>query len=431
MEGLIRMSRKELMGLHEVRLCAEGVQRQRDAAAKLGRSERQVKRMVKRYLEEGEAGLCHRSRGRPSGRSKPAEEKERALHLCRSRYAGWGPALASEKLAEEDGVAVSPETLRRWMMSEGLWKRHRKGRTHRRRRERKAHFGELGQMDGSFHDWLGKGDLLCLMVMVDDATGRTLARLYRQETTQAAMEMLGRWAARYGLPTALYTDHDTVYVLDKEKADRLKARGEDGLTQFGRACERLGVEIIAASSPQAKGRVERKNGVFQDRFVKEARLRQAGTMEEANALLEGGYLDALNRRFGKEAAEPEVDYHRPIPRGTVLAAELRTEEARCVDNDWTFRDGGKTYQITGPSGRIPPAKAKVRVQRWMDGSLHVVYRTWEVQVIVLPEGARRKAERAERREPERPRKPGGWTPPLDHPWRQGYMERQARKSEAP
>jgi transposase len=428
-EGLIKMSRKELFVLHEVRLCVEGSQCQMDAAAKLGRSVRQVKRMVRRYREEGEAGLCHRSRGRPSNRAYEEVVREEVLNLMRERLRGFGPALASEKVEEILGREIGPETLRRWMMAEGLWERHRKSRAHRRRRERKAHVGELVQMDGSFHDWLGTGEICCLMVMVDDATGRTLARLYAQETTQAALEMLGQWAQRYGLPSALYTDYKSVYLLDKETADRLKARGEAALTQFGRACERLGVRIIGASSPQAKGRVERKNGVFQDRFVKELKLRGIGTMEGANALLDGGYLDDLNRRFAKEAAEPGVDYHRPVPEGVNLIAELRTEEVRSVANDWTFRYGGRTYQITGPRGRVPPAKSKVRVQIWLDGSLHVVYRNWEVRAVLLPEGTRRKTEPGGRPAPPRPRRLGGWIPPPDHPWRKSFSPRAPSSGE--
>jgi len=422
-EGLIEMSRKELFVLHEVRLCVEGAQRQTDAARKLGRSVRQVKRMVRRYREEGEAGLCHGSRGRPSNRAYKEGVREEVLGLMRGRLLEFGPTLASEKVEEELGHKIGRETLRRWMMAEGLWERHRKSRAHRRRRERKAHFGELVQMDGSFHDWLGTGEICCLMVMVDDATGRTLARLYPQETTQAALEMLGQWARRYGLPSALYSDYKSVYLLDKETADRLKARGEDALTQFGRACGRLGVRIIGASSPQAKGRVERKNGVFQDRFVKELKLRGIGTMEGANALLEGGYLDDLNRRFAKEATEPGVDYHRPVPEGVNLLAELRTEEIRGVSNDWTFRYGGKTYQITGPRGRVPPAKSKVRVQIWLDGSLHVVYREWEVRAVVLPEVPRRTKEPASCPKPPRSGKRAAWTPPADHPWRKPFSPR--------
>ena len=421
MEGLVKMSRRELMVLHEIRLCSEGKQRQVDAAGKIGRSVRHVKRLVRRYREEGEAGMGHRSRGRRSNRAYGEGVREEVEGLLRGSLLGFGPQLASEKIEEIAGLDIAPETVRRWMAGWGLWDRHRKSKKHRSRRDRKEHFGELVQMDGSIHDWFGNGEKSCLMVMVDDATGRTLARLYRQETTDAAMEMLFLWVSLYGIPVSLYTDHDTVYLLDAQVAERLRARGEDGLTQFGRACGRLGVLIIGASSPQAKGRVERKNGVFQDRFVKELRLRGIKTIEDANHLLEGGYLDDLNRRFAKVAARPDVDYHRPVPEGVNLLSELRTEELRTVANDWTFRHGGRTYQITGPSGRVPPAKAKVQVQRWLDGTTHVVYRGWEVRVVLLPEGTRRKDEPDTSAKPPGRKRRREWTPPPNHPWRKPFL----------
>src|SRR5438105_13716294 len=217
-------------------------------------SYRQGKRLWKRYRVEGLRGRGHRSAGRVSNRAKPKKLRGRVLQLMRAKYSGepekrFGPTLATEHLAEEDGIGLGVETLRRWMLEEGLWSRERRRRAHRRRRERKAHFGELVQLDGSFHDWLeGRGPRGCLMNMVDDATGTTLCRVGEEETIWAAAGVLQAWIGRYGVHQALYTAWKNVYVREPNGGER--CRGEEPVTQFGRMCQRLGIEIIAAGSPQ-------------------------------------------------------------------------------------------------------------------------------------------------------------------------------------
>src|SRR5712692_7481053 len=224
-------------------------------------SYRQAKRLYRRYRAEGAGGLKHRSAGRASSRATAVEIRDRALALVREKYGGgvderFGPTLAAEHLATEDGVTVDHETLRRWMLAMGLWSRLRKRSPHRRRRERKAHFGELVQMDGSFHPWFeGRGPESCLLTLVDDATGTTLGRFGAQETIWAAVAVLRAWIVRYGLPRALYTDWKNVYVRPPNQVERVT--GAEPLTQFGRMCATLGIQIIPASSPQAKGRIER------------------------------------------------------------------------------------------------------------------------------------------------------------------------------
>ena len=246
------------------------------AAGRMEVSYRQAKRLWKRYRAKGPRGWCMgtwggdrtmRSRGvygvawwRWCGRSM-GESGGSVLGRP------WRRSTCSRKTG---GVGV--ETLRQWMLAEGLWSRERRGQKHRRRRERKAHFGELVQLDGSFHEWLeGRGPRGCLMNMVDDATGTTLCRLGQEETIWAAVGVLRAWIERYGVPQALYTDWKNVYVREPNAQERM--RGEEPLTQFGRMCGELGIEIIAASSPQAKGRVERNHGTHQDRLVKKLRLK--------------------------------------------------------------------------------------------------------------------------------------------------------------
>src|SRR5262250_1555533 len=221
-----------------------------DAAVLLEVSYRQAKRLWRRYRKLGSEGLKHGNVGRASNRRKPWKVRRRVLNLIRKKYSGseeerFGPTLAAEHLAEEDGIVVDHETLRRWMLAEQLWSRQRRGKKHCQRRERKEHFGEQVQLDGSFHDWLEKrGPRGCLMNMVDDATSQTQARMGKEETIWAAAGVLGRWIEKHGVPRALYTDWKNVYIRASTPAEQL--RGEVPVTQFGRMCQKLKIRIIAA-----------------------------------------------------------------------------------------------------------------------------------------------------------------------------------------
>lgn len=411
MEETLRMSGKERNWLVELRKVLEGKETLKDAQRKLGGSYRNAKRKLKRLREEGDGGLVHRSRGRPSNRAKPSELRDLVLGLYRERLMGWGPTLAAEKLGEW-GQVVDHETLRRWLKAEGLWARARKRKAHRRWRAPKEHFGELVQMDGSPHDWFGTGEMLCLMDLVDDATGRSFALFFPHETTEAAMEVLMGWIGRYGIPCAVYTDHHTIYVTSREEPTREEMeKGMPPLTAFGKACHRLRIQIIPAGSPQAKGRVERKHGMYQDRLIKEMKLRGIKTMEEANAFLLSGYLDELNQKFGKAPVSP-VDYHRCLRADQDLEAVFVLEETRKVGNDWTVRYHNQRYQITGPGHALPPAKGTVLVQERLDGSLHLYYRGQEVRFSPIPVGPVPLVPPPVRAKARTP-----WTPPPDHPWR--------------
>ncbi len=244
----------------------------REAAKLLELSYRQGKRIWARYRAGGAPGaLQHGNCGRVSNRAYAGQFRAAVLQQVKARYEDFGPTLASEHLASDDGLAVQAETLRRWMKQAGLWRRQRRRKPYRQRRERKPHFGELVQLDGSFHEWLEeRGERACLMHMVDDATSTVLGRFSQEETTWAAARVLRSWIERYGVPRALYTDWKNVYVQPPNAQER--QRGEPAVTQFGRMCAQLGIRIIAASSPQAKGRVERTHGTHQDRLVKKLRL---------------------------------------------------------------------------------------------------------------------------------------------------------------
>lgn len=410
----LSMSRKERTRLVELGVVKRGDQTLAAAARRLGLSYRQTKRVWRRFEQEGEAGLVHRSRGRPSNRKKPESLRQECLAMYREQLEGYGPTLASEKLTA-CGHEIDHETLRRWLMTEGLWTRRRRRSKHRRWRARKKSFGELVQFDASSHDWFGRGERDCLMGMIDDATGKRRTFMCEEETTADAMRLLWLWIERYGIPRALYTDKKSVYMTDRDPTLEEQLAGEEPLTVFGRACHRLGIEIITAHSPQAKGRIERCYGVYQDRLVKEICFEHLSGHEAVNAMLEA-FDEDLNRRFAVEPAEGK-DLHRRVPKGLNLADVFVWESTRTVHNDWTVRYQNRWYQITGPKRRLPPAKGKVTVCRRLDGSLQILYRDREVDFELLAE--RPKPAAKAKTAPKR----STWRPAPDHPWRQPISRR--------
>lgn len=394
----------------------------RAASGRLGLSYRQCLRSYARFRVEGDAGLVHRRRGRPSNRGRPREFRDKVIRRYRERYAKdeLGPTLAAEKLSAE-GLVVDHETLRRWLLASGDWRKRRRHRAHRSRRERRAHRGELVQMDGSFHPWFSQEhDTACLMNMVDDATGETMALLDEQETTEAAMRLLWHWIDRYGIPVALYTDKRNVYITNREPTVAEQLADEEPKTAFGKACDKLGIAIIAAHSPQAKGRVERSNGVYQDRFVKELSLRGITTIKTANKLLAKGFVDDLNAKFAKPPLH-EDDYHRPVPNGIELADVFSIEEERVVQNDWCIRYNNRHYQIEKDNTPLPKPKDKIIVRTRLDRSRDLLYRGKPLRYHALS-----KAELTQRvrPKPNEDQKPQEAKEKLLHdsaqtPWRQG------------
>jgi len=249
------------------------------------------------------------------------------------------------------------------------------------------------------------------MDMVDDATGTTQAHLGKEETMWAAVGVLRAWIKKYGVPRALYTDWKNVY---KRKATpREQLRGEVGVTQFGRMCQKLGIRIIAASSPQAKGRVERIHGVHQDRLIKKLRRKKIAHYEAANQYLEQKYLPDHNRRFARAAAQPE-DYHGRKPTARELRQIFRLESERVISNDWVIQYGGRCLQLQPGQRRYGPTKSQALVCEWEDGTLEVYYRGERIGYTQLTEPLRK---------PPRPRVVRAIVlrkPKADHPWRQGY-----------
>jgi hypothetical protein len=424
------MSKRELSRVEVLARVKSGQLRLVDAGLLMRISYRQAKRLWKRYRKEGAAGLKHRSAGRPSNRAYGEGFRRRVLGLVREKYGGavgerFGPTLAAEHLRLEDGEEVDAETLRRWMLEAGLWSRERRRRAHRRRRERKEHFGELVQMDGSFHAWLeGRGPRGCLMDLVDDATNRTLARMGKEETIWAAAGALRAWVERYGVPLALYVDWKNLYQRPATAGERL--RGEEPVTQFGRMCGKLGIELIGARSPQAKGRVERIHGTHQDRLVKKLRRKEIASYAEANRYLEEEYLPEHNERFGRVAARRE-DYHRRAPRAAELDKIFRLESVRVISEDWVVRYENRFFQLEPGSRNYAPARGKVVVWEWPDGRVGIEYRGRAVRWREIAAQAR-PAVQEKRATPAPKAGKRKWVPPADHPWREAARRQMKKKA---
>lgn len=427
MEGHLLMSAKERKRKSVFDMVKSGGITLKAASGLLGLSGRHCRRIYHRYLEEGDIGLVHRSRGRPGNRCKPPSFRKKVIAAYKKYYSKveLGPTLAAEKLVEK-GLGIDHETLRRWLLAEGLWSRHRKHGVHRSRRERKAHFGELVQMDGSHHRWFGQEhDECCLMNMVDDATGTTMSLLAEEETTKAAMQVLWRWIERYGIPIALYTDRKSVFFTDREPTIEEQLADVTPMTTFGKACHKLGIEIITANSPQAKGRVERNHGVYQNRFVKELALRRIKTIKTANKLLQNGFVEQLNGKFAHEPASPQ-DLHMTVPKKVDLAHIFCFEDSRQVQNDWTIRYDNYQYQILSDNKIRPRSKEKITVRILLDDSMHFVYKNEFLKVEKI--GPYRASNYAKTIDFEKERQKKDKTPPRPRtpektPWRQNvtYM----------
>ena len=377
------MSQREVTRCVVMRRVRDGELLGREAATLLGLSVRQVKRLARRLREAGERGLVHGHVGRRSNRAHGSALRARVLELVRAHYSGpaegagqrFGPTLAAEHLWEDHQVRVAVPTLRRWMLEAQLWTRVRRARPVHRRRARCAHFGELVQLDGSFHDWFeGRGPASCLLTMIDDATGRTLGHFAGGETTWGVAGLLRAWVERYGVPRALYVDAKSVFVRPAT-VNELAARIAP-VTQFGRMGAKLGIRLIVAKTPQAKGRVERVHGTNQDRLIKKLRVQGCSDQGAANAYLEATYWSAHNARFAV-APRAAADFHLPVHRRPSWSAVFCLEEVRVVGNDWVVRYRNRALQIvpTRRAQRSTGPKGRVVVRETEAGTISIVART--------------------------------------------------------
>jgi hypothetical protein len=329
------------------------------------------------------------------------------------RYQDFGPTLLAEELGKA-GLVVDHDTVRRWLLAQGGRTARRRRQQHRQWRERKPCFGTMVQLDGSHHDWFeGRRAKCVLMVMVDDATNWTAVRFFEEETTGASYDLFDYWVRQHGLPSSLYVDRDSIYRCEGQPSVAEQLAGEDRQTQFGRAMTELGVELILANSPQAKGRVERMNGVLQDRLVKALRLAQISDLESANRFLEETFLREFNRRFGRVAAS-SIDAHRGVPRN--LNEVLSWEEPRVVQRDWTVACGGSWYQLGRQHEALSLAGRKVVVRKLRDGRVQLVYRGTKLKWKELPS----RPARVEKRQAAKAIRATA-PPAANHPWRRPLL----------
>lgn len=414
MKEKLQMSIKEAKRLSVMQQIDKKYLTLRDASKELGLSLRQTKRVRKRYRLQGERGLISLKKNCPSNRKIDQKIKDQTLEMLKGEYAGFGPTFASEKLRERDGIHVSSETIRKWQIEAGLWEAKKtKERRVFQRRARRSCFGELVQGDGSPHDWFeGRAEKCSLLQFVDDATSRTTAaKFVVSETTEGYQEILKEHLEKYGKPEALYVDKHGIFRVNREEIQKGK-----GITHFGRVLKELGIELICANSPQAKGRVERKNGVFQDRLIKEMRLRGISSIEEGNAYLPE-FLEKINQKFGKEPASKE-DAHRPLRKEDDLERIFARKEPRKLSKNLTFQHRGTLYQIeTKTPNRLRYATVEVI---WKEGQLIIVeyrgeplkYKKWSETVYEQPTIQDSKEIALRGRGSERRRKPG-----KHHPWK--------------
>jgi transposase len=418
------------------------------ASELLGISKRQLQRLHKAFREEGVAGLVHGNRGRPAYNAVDAEVAARVVELARDKYTGFNHQHLTEMLAENHGIELSRPTVRRILLAAGISSpRRRRPPRHRRRRDRYPREGMLLQLDASRHDWLeGRGPYLSLVGCIDDATGKVPSACFReQEDAQGYFIVMRETVSKLGIPMAVYADRHSIFYQGKEVRLR-KLSLEEQLaaqrdpTQFGRLMNELGVQLIHALSPQAKGRIERLWGTFQDRLASELRLAGAANCEQANQVLRR-FLPRHNRRFVVKAQQPETAWVE-WPKGRKLDEFFCFKYRRTVLNDNTVRIGPHVIDIPPPAkGRVSYAHARVEVQERFDGSLVVYLEGHCLATKVLaeptrPYRARGKSVNSERPAPiTKPKQPqaapkGPWLPARNHPWRRTIADLLPAKAEA-
>ena len=403
---IIGLSMKERDQLVTFSKLKKGEISQAAAAKMLGLSIRWIREKLKRFIAEGAAGITHQRRGKPSLRCWDAVQKAFAMNLFDKDFHDFGPTFAAEKLKELYGIKISREALRKAMIAHGYWHGRKRKIKHRKWRERKEFYGVLVQLDGSPHDWFDKRSKYTLLVFIDDATSAIVwAELALSESTEALMQATKRYVEKCGRPLAFYTDFGSVFSVNTNNPDRIK------ITQFERACSELGIEVIHAHSPQAKGRVERSNQTHQDRLVKELRLRNISTLAEANKFIAEIYIPRHNKAFAVKAAR-EGDVHRPITTHN-LDNIFCIKEERIVRNDFTIQYKNRLIQLLAEQKAVIRSKENVVIHEHFNGSLSVFIRSIQLNFAEIDHRPVKLYEPILRQ-------PTAHKPVSNHPWRQSY-----------
>jgi homeodomain-containing protein len=429
---LNQTDRDRLVVLHQV---WQGQLSPAEGARRTGLGPRHFRRLRRRFEQEGDAAVVHGLRGRSSNRRMSEEVREQALAKARHPlYHDFGPTLLSEHLAREGVAEVAPSTLRRWMIEEGLWKPARQGKRHRRRRERRAAFGELVLMDTSVHPWLeGRcGEEIVLIAMIDDATSRLRARFFPRDTGAANRQMIVEYLHAHGRMGSLYTDQASHFKVNWQAKKRREQDEPQALTLIRRALDALEIELILALSPQAKGRVERLFKTLQDRLVKELRVKGIATMEAANRFLDEVFLPFWEERFTVEPREA-IDALRPLPKGVYLMRIFAETDERVIREDFTFRYANRHYQIEKAEAEPRMPGSTVTIEHRLDGSTRYRWRESYLEPRPLPSERNRTPPSKQVEEPasEPPRSRPVHKPAPDHPWRRYARRPQAVGSAGP
>ena len=397
-----------------------------DLAAKtLGISIRQVKRLKKKVRSEGEQAVIHKLKGRESNNRINQSIKQEVLKAVRENYFDFKPGFANEKISEKHKLKISDETMRLWMSQEGLWKpRKQKQVTFRSWRPRRDYYGELIQFDGSYHHWFEdrygdeKGNSeVCMLAAIDDATGKiTKATFSANEGVIAVFEFWKEYVERHGKPLAIYLDSFSTYKINYKSAEDNK----ELMTQFQRATKDLGILLITAHSPEAKGRVERLFGTLQDRLVKEMRLAVINTPEDGNRYLEAIFIPKFNSRFSV-VPTCEGNVHRPLTEQDRKNIDriFSIQSTRQINNDFTIQFKNHWYQLQEIQPTTIRPKETVLVEEWLNGTLHFSFRTYYLTYVELPEKPKKIAKQPAILTTHRL----NWQPPADHPWRKLYRPR--------
>jgi hypothetical protein len=425
----MHMSAKEVDRWYMVKQAMERKMRQAVIAEELGMTERQVRRLVARGRKEGKRGMRHGLKGRVSAKRIGVDERKAVAGVIQERYGDFGPTLAQEHLEKGGTAGWSVSTVRRVMMERGIWRAKRGKDRHRAWRERRRNEGAMMQMDGSDHEWFeARGSRCWLLICVDDATSRIQhARFEDSEDTVTMMRLTQAYIEKHGRPGAIYVDRDSIYRVNRQATVEEELRDEQPETQFARAMGELGIRVICALSPQAKGRVERQFNTLQDRLVKEMRLRGINTKEEGNRYLEETYLPEHNGRYAVEAADA-ADAHRPLLKDHRLEEILSLRTPRVVANDKTVQYRNRVFQVLREQPVRVYAKTTVEVEERLDGSVHLRRRGSYLNVEELTTAAveRRRRRRVRAKRPVRPMKrQTSRVPPPDHPWRRFTIRTRA------
>ncbi|TDK29116.1 ISNCY family transposase [Rhizobium deserti] len=382
--GLIAMSERDLQRIEVLSKVAAGRMTMVSAAHVLDVSTRQVRRLLNRMRTGGAASIRHKAIGRPSNNRITDGIRDYAVALVRECYADFGPTMASEMLAERDGLLVSRETLRRWMLGAGIWLSRKQRRTFHQPRLRREAYGELVQIDGSDHRWFeDRGDPCSLLVFIDDATGKLMQlRFVRSESAFSYFEALALYLREHGAPIAFYSDKHSVFRVAKKDA-----KGGQAMTQFGRALCELNIEILCANSSQAKGRVERMNRTLQDRLVKALRLARIDNMEAGNAFL-ASFMSRYNARFSVVPAR-SGDSHRPLNLAPDRLAEILCKrEQRYVGTQLTFSFERKRIMLEETEVTRGLVGQYVETYAYADGRLEVRWKGYSLPYTMFDKDQR-------------------------------------------